>query len=424
MKIKTYSIYFVADDGGGTGTGGASEGNVEAEPVSVPGAAGMDFQQLAKGLINGSIDENHIGEKPVPETKSVIKAEPKVETKVELKTEPKKNFEIPKSLIKKEEPKIDEPSEIDKIVAPETKDDKVKNSFHSLREIAKSNEQRAKAAELRLKEIEGKVSGSEELQSKLAELEKQNKEFSEIVSRSRIEAHPAFKAKYIDGRKELIDRAKALIEESDGDPKIVETALNLHGKPRVEALREFSGLLDSYQAGRLGRVIDELDALDTEASSKIADSQKSWEEYQQQDQEQQFSQKEQFTKRSLKAFDGSLDQLRAEYEVLNKADGEDSKWWNDQVADIETKAREFYTGNKDVGKSAEVAIMAQTAPVYRNLFLSQREANEVISKELAEAKKELEAINKKTPNLRGGGESKSAPKDDFITAYRKAMGNE
>jgi len=409
MTIKTHGIYMAEDDGGGSGS---------AEVVTAEDKALVDSYVKAMG------GEDAKAPTPAPSPAPTPTPAPAPDPAPTPKPapEPERREVLPASL--KTPKPADAPaedSEVDKLGEPEIKDEKAKASFHTLRELAKANEKKAKAAEIRIKELESRTTISEHTQTEIDRLKTQNAEYSEIVSRARIEAHPEFRAKYIDGRKSLVNQAKSIIDDSGGDAKAVETALNLQGRPRIEALREVAGSLDQFSSGRLGRVIDQLDALDTEAAEKVANSQQSWEAMQREEQERAEAQRLDFTKNSLKAFDTTLASLRGELEVLNKADGADAAWWNDQVDKVIANSRAFFTTNRDAGAAAKASIMAQAAPVYRQLFQSSEAAFAKSQAELKAAKAELEAIYKKSPAAGGGSRTPTDTKD-FMAQFQKAMG--
>lgn len=326
---------------------------------------------------------------------------------------------IPPELIKKETSPEPAKSELDSI--PEPTDEKAKSGFKALREKAKGYEAKANELEKKIAEFEAKGKDSEGLQAKLADLEKKNAEYLEIVTRSNVENHPEFQKQFVEGRQNLIKRAQAIVEESGGDKNAIATALNLRGKPRVDALREAVGELDGFQQGRLGKVIGELSELDEQSDAKIAESRKTWEAFQASDKEKSAKQQQEFAHNVQTSFESTAKRLGSELEVLARIEGNDA--WNQQGEKIIKDARAFFETNKDLPTAAEVAIMAKAAPVYRDAFLAERKQNEENTKRIAEMTAELKGIYSKTPNLNGGknGGATPAKKMGFLERFNSEI---
>lgn len=360
---------------------------------------------------------------PNPDTETTLPKEevkPITEVKKEVVVEEPKN-KIPDELFKDGviEAKLEEvvKSELDDIPAP--KDEKAKGNFEALRTKAKEHEKRANDLQKQFEELK-KTSNVEELNAKLAALEKQNSEYSDIVSKARVEMHPEFQEKYVKGRNKLMDQAKQIVSESGGEANDIETALNLQGKPRVDALREIATQLDSFQSGRLGRVVDALTELDGEASGKIKDSQKAWQEMQIGDKAKAEAKQREFSKAITESFQDASKSLSAELEVLQKIEGAD--WWNEQADKILKDAKHFYETNNDLKLSAKHAILAKAAPLYRDLYIEQRKETNKIKAERNAAKKELEGVYSRSPGLGGnkGEQGKQKPRD-FIEHYTQVV---
>lgn len=326
---------------------------------------------------------------------------------------------IPSELIKKETPAEPAKSELDSI--PEPTDEKAKSGFKTLREKAKAFETKANELEKKIVEFEAKGKDSEGLQAKLADLEKKNAEYLEIVTRSNVENHPDFQKQFVEGRQNLIKRAQTIIEESGGDKNSIATALNLRGKARVDALREAASELDGFQQGRLGKVIDELSDLDEQADTKIAESRKTWETMQASDKDKTAKQHQEFAHSVQTSFETTAKRLRGELEVLAHVEGNDA--WNQQADNIVKEAQSFVETNKDLPTSMEVAIWGKAGPVYREAFLAERKQNEANEKRIAEMTAELKGIYNKTPNLNAGKTTGAVPakKMGFLERFGHEM---
>jgi len=376
---------------------------------------------------------NEAAQNPVEEgTEAPIKKEapkPKAEApdKAE-KAEPKKAapdalFEKPGDA--KPEAKTAEKTSIDEIAEPVFKNEKDKAGWKALKEAASAAERRAAELERSINDRKNSGKDAESLERQLAEKEAKLAEYSELVARARIETHPEFRKEFIDGRKNLVSKAKSIIEESDGDAAAVEIALNLQGKPRVEALREIASGLDNFQSGRLGRVIDELNDLDSRAAEKLEKSQQSYAEIQETERRREIESKANLAKEIHMSFDQTTRSLRSEIEVLNKVDGNDE--WNAKSDAIVNNAREFVENNTDLNASIQTAIKAQAMPVYRDLFLETRSALKAEQARANELESELKQIHSKGPSLANRGGNQSSLKDSkrpFMDTLRNALGEE
>lgn len=358
------------------------------------------------------------------------KEEPKQEPKKEPVAEPKKEA-TPRELFKKTEPAkasetpTEPKSAVDDIAPPDFKGDKkALAGWEALKKEAKTHEAAAKAAETRAKEHEAKLAEYEPLKTQLAERDAKLKEYDEIVARARIEEHPEFRKEFIDGRDKLMTSAKTIVEESGGDPKAIETALNLKGKARVEALEAISENLGKFQSGRLGRVIDELTDLDDRAQAKRDTAKKSYEAMQEQTRQREAQETTKRQQGRAAEFDETTRRLRGELEVLKKVDGHDE--WNARADRIVKEAKAFLDEHPDADPEAE--ILARAVPAYRDLFLGADERAEKAEKKVAEMEKELKAIHSKYPSLNGGrtvtspSGSRDGSKTPFTDAFKDHVG--
>lgn len=353
-----------------------------------------------------------VAEKPVVTEKVIEPA--KVENKV------------PENLFKKEETAKPVESEIDKIVEPTFKTDGERSNFKALRDKAKDYETKTRAGETKIAELEAKIKevearggDTEKLTARLADYERKTAEYEELLAKTNIEEHPAFKKEFVEGRAKIVDRAKRLIEEAGGDVAAITTALNLRGKARFDALREVASDLDGFQQGRLGKCIDELSELDETADAKRAAAAQSYKELQENDRQQSERSRQEFTATARRAFETATKSVGLE--VLTKIEGND--WWNKQADEIQENARKFYEGNDSIDTAAQAALKASAMPVYRDLYIGERKENASLSAKVAELEKELKGIHSKSSAPLGGkkvgGEEKSTRKP-FSEAVQRA----
>lgn len=286
-------------------------------------------------------------------------------------------------------------SAADDIKPPSLPNPKAKDSWESMKAAVRAAE--AKVADTEkytaaAAAAEAKLAAAE---ARLAEREAKLAEYDGIVTRARLDDHPDFRREFIDGRSKLIERAQTIIDESGGDKDAVATALNLKGRPRVEALREIAGDLDNFQSGRLGRVIDELTDLDARGDAKRATAADAYKELQEQDRQREIEGRSDLVKRKFLEFEDTTRRMRGELEVFNKVDGDDA--WNAKSETIVREAKEYMDANPHA--DVEAVLHARAMPVYRELFLAARTEGEAKDAKIAEMEAELKGIHGKRPGL-------------------------
>lgn len=352
-------------------------------------------------------------------------APPKKEAKPKIEPPAEPKSTTPRDLFKKTEPKdgvtapvtAEPKSAFDDITPPEFKDEKAKKGWEAQRAEGKKWESMAKQLQREAEERKAAGRDPETLETKYAEAQKTLKEYDEIVSRARLDDHPAFRKEFVDGRQKIVDRAKAIIEESDGDAKAIETALNLKGKARAEALREVSANLDAFQAARLGRAVDELNDLDERAQTKRDAAKKSYDEIREQERQREIEEGANRSKKRGVEFSEVSRRLTDELEVLKKVDGFDD--WNARADRILKESREYVDANP--GADIEAEILSRAVPAYRDLFLESDERATAAEEKAAKLEAELKAIHGKNPSLAARAASQSGGKPDSNRPFSEAL---
>lgn len=327
----------------------------------------------------------------------------------------------PKSEAKPGDSTPETKSAIDEIAAPEFKDEKGKKGWDALKGEAKNWE--AKAKQFEREATERKTSGrdTEALEARVAELQKQIKDSEDLVARVRLDDHPAFRREFIDGRQKVIDRAKSIVEEGDGDPKAIETALNLKGRARAEALREASKDLDTFQAGRLGRAVDELNDLDERAQQKRDAAKKSYDDLKEQERQRGIEDSATSARKRGIEFDEVSRRLTDGLEVLKQADGFDE--WNARAKRIISEARAHVDTHPQSDIEAE--ILARVVPAYRDMFVEADRRAEELEDKLKEREAELTAIHNGGHSLKSRGASNgSVAKTETKRPFSESFGSQ
>lgn len=347
-------------------------------------------------------------EATVVKEKAAVKAEsPKSSIPDNLFDSPSDKTEAP---TKKEELTK---SEFDDIAKPDIKNPKASQQWDQLKAKGADFEKRYTESsktisdlQTKIAELEGKTKQGDELAGKYSEMEKRHAEAMELVNKVNIELNPEFRKTYIDGRKNLIGQARTIVEESGGNPDDIQTALNLTGKSRVDALSLIAEGMSSFQQGRLGRIIDSLSSLDDEAASKRSSPESYLSQMQERAQQSALREAEERAKHASMAYDDAFSGAAKDIEVLRRVDGLPE--WNKQGEEIASRAKDLWNNNRDMSVAARKFIEAEAMPVYRKLFMDQRAEAKALRAELDEAKEKLAGIYSNRPAVRGGKTTSSA----------------
>ena len=372
----------------------------EAPVIEAPDTP-KDFAAMALQSLTTDADT------PTPKKEAPVK-EATPPTKTEAKTNPldvvfgdagKKSDDAPE--------KKDEPAEsvLKEIAKPELKNPKASEQWDKLHSKAAELEKQAREAGGKLAEMEKKIADYEakgknaaELEEKLTKLQKEHEESKKLVQQVNIELDPEFRRQFVDGRKDLIGQARTIVEESGGNAGDIETALNLTGKSRVDALRAIAEGMSSFEQGRLGRVIDALTDLDKTASERRSNPEQFLAQRQQEEQTRNAKATEDRARNMNLSFEEALGNASKGIEVLRKVEGMPE--WNERADAIMRRAKENWNGQLDMKDAASKFIAAEAMPEFRQLFLEQRKEASSWKEKYETASKELEAIHANRPGMR------------------------
>jgi len=377
-----------------------------------PPEKGIGFGEMMKGLTDGTID---------PETRQPIDKAPPVEKAPEKK--PDTVVEKKETTAKRELPKgvFTEPkkAEADPEM-PEFKDPKRAADWNKLREDRDNYKKWREENEPKLTKLGESEKRIAELEEKVNLTTKERAEWETLVSQARIDLHPEFRRKYVDGRNALVEEAKTVARDSGIEPSELENAMRLTGKARADALAALTEGLPTYQVSQIGEVVSQISRLDREADAKRSDAKATWETMQREDGERQRTQREQQIREFQTGWETATKELPANLEVLNETD---VPWWNDQKKDILTNAQNDYQNNRDPKRAAELCVKAHAMEAYRSMFLDTREELASVRSELEAKEAELKKFYSASPgaggqNRGGGGDAK---KQGFVESFTNAL---
>jgi flagellar motility protein MotE (MotC chaperone) len=337
------------------------------------------FDQAFPSTVDEPTDDQLIDEPPPRPAKVPEKPAAKAPPKEEKKPAPAAD-EVPEAVFG--EPKKEEP-------APEP----VAETFKGPKELRQAYD-KTKAELKRLADENAKFQEQlktppkdETAQARIAELETQLREYSDTVASVKLEQHPAFVAKFVKPREQLIANAFGLLKTAEVDPAGLEKAMSLTGKPRIQALDDFFDNIESPTTRtRVAALVDQIDNIDEQKSAVLADAKGSYERLTTHDKAEQHRQAQEQTAKLEKVFDGAIEHLRDKvgFEVLKEVDGVD--WWNKQGKSAIEAARALMFQNDNPEQMAIGSVLAATSGIHRGLWLKERSQRLALAKELAEIK--------------------------------------
>ena len=168
----------------------------------------------------------------------------------------------------------DKVDDIDDLKAPD--DEKFKPDWEKLKTVAKDSVRRVTELEIELKRLkEGEVDPEAHVKAtdRLKHLEEENKTFSERLRKVNVQAHPEFRAKYVDPINAKTEEIKGLLAQ-EGVKTDVSDLLNLEGKPFAEKVSEVTAELTDFNKTQFYNSVREITALKAESAQVIAESDK------------------------------------------------------------------------------------------------------------------------------------------------------
>lgn len=373
----------------------------------IPAPAHEDFAEVALRITKTPMED---GDQipPAPKKESAQpgkKEEPAPKKDAGARAFPAELFGKPSEQKKDEIPTIK--SELDEIEQPVFKDPARKAQWDKLHGKAAELEKKKQEAEAKVADMEKRIAEAEArgtdtatLQKRLEEAERKYNESMELVRKVNVELDPAFNDKFVKGRASLVKDISKTVSDAGGDPDSMTVALNLSGSERVKAIASAIQDLPVYIQGIIGRKIDSLTALDDEASTHRSSPEQYLTQRQQDEQQRTAREQQEAARNANLAFDSAL-KKSSELEVLNEV--KELDWWNEQRRAILDNARKFYDSPPSQEAIARRCLEGEAMPIYRQLFLDQRKANEEANAKIAELEKELKNIHSRSPQLGGRG---------------------
>lgn len=345
------------------------------------------------------------------------KTEPAQQKPAEIqpeKTEAKKEPE--KAEPAKEAPKSALDAALEEKPADEKKDEDI-----SLKDLPEklSNEGRQdnwskarkaiEARDLKINELSTQLSQAKEnpeVKSKLSELQSahdllkaENDTLRDAITAANVELLPEFRAKYIEGRNQLVAKAADKIKAYGGNAEALKDALALpEGARRDAALEEAMGdSLSDTAKTKIHAIVAQLDDLNEAAAGERANAQQAYERLTAKQKEELAQQQQQFESRKQQTFEAVTKRLQSEVPTLRMVDPSvpGAEEWNGGIKQAMESSQKLFAPDANPEEIVAHAIKGSRYDALEKMFLESR-------KELAQAKQELTELSGAQPDARGG----------------------
>lgn len=358
------------------------------EPIDNP-VIKDDFQDASAVFRQARVD---VGLDAPPEPKS--EPEPTPAAEPEPSAEPAPTGVLPDDILEPTPPEPTKPSdtiaEIQAMQLPKGAKEKTVSGFHELKEksIKAISDLESRMAELQTQlQKSGSKDETAALQKKYEEAAKRASDIEEQWARASFETSPRFQARYGAAEKNSLESAKAYLEGTEIDPRIIDIAAQMQGKKRLDLLSE-AGADDKLIAAVTSHLAN-YDLIQKDKQTAL----ENWRSEGQRWQEE--------------------DAARAEAEAAQRKTNEDRVWgsvlvrnstllpfrsskneqWNSRAKDLQTRAKDIYNG--DGADMETMADIVQKGVAY--------DAVEEINQQLVEKVKNLTAENATLKSARPGG---------------------
>lgn len=256
---------------------------------------------------------------------------------------------------------------------------KFRDQYHSVRDTVKTKDTELSTLQQQLSDFEGTKKERDELKGRITDLEKKEQEWNEVRSVSELERRPDYQRDFIKPREEAAKQLSELAGYAEIKPEELKAAVAKTGKARFDALEEVLAGVSGSLRGRIERIVDRLDELDTAAGVARQNAAEEIQRRETQTQQQQRQRVEEFNKQAVAVFDSTAAELK------------DLGLTPEEVA----AAKVDFTQNKDIGKASKILLKAYA------LDHTAKELTEARVK-LKEMGDELARLKKASPDADAG----------------------
>lgn len=249
----------------------------------------------------------------------------------------------------------------------------------------------------------------ETLQRERDEQRAENAKLRDAITALDVRYDPGHKAKFVDGRKDLVSKAAGKLKAFGGNPEALEEALTLpEGKLRSGAIKEALGELDADDRVKVMAAIERVEALEEEEAAILNDPHKAWETMTQKQQEEAQREHEAAEKTKASIFERVLKTLPGKAKLLTLLDAtvEGSDDWNSGVKGAHEYGKRLLGPDATMEEIATAAIKGARYDFVEGLLLEERASHRAETEQLRE---QLAKYEESEPGFRGTGKT---PKTD------------
>lgn len=301
----------------------------------------------------------------------------------------------------------------------EIRSEKGKANYGNQRKIYNEALHRVKELETQLRD---RTKPDEAAAARVAELEARISEMSAVVERSNLLEHPAFIRQFEKPLNDLREQAGSLVQSAQLDPNEFARVMSLRGNDRIKALDQLTESIESPTLRRrLERVVEEIEAKETERGKVLSDVKGNLEKLTTEDKVRQHQQFEEYKKNLGSLVDGVYDFLGKEQKIafFQKGEGPAFEKWNQQLEADRSEVMDMVLNCRDQSKWVGVTALGIKFPRLFEAFTKERQARIAAETKLAERDSSAPGLSgASTSTANGSQPAAETPKDFSLDGMR------
>lgn len=338
---------------------------------------------------------------PAPEAKPAAAAPTPEPARTELDAE----LEKAKASLGLPEPAKTEAPVVEDILKDEAPKGVAENTSKHWKSFKDKANAEIRLREQKIKELESKLTAAPQAvpNDEVERLRKERDEFSARLERTALEQHPVFQAKFVAGREQIVNDAKAIIGAGEVGDRVA-SLLALPDSPfRNQQIDAAMGDMTELQKATLSSAVLQLRRIDTERSQVLANHKPVLQQLQAQEQDRRAQAKE----IAKKQFESAVKEAQESgHEFFRTVEGNND--WNQQVGQTVKLAQDIFLGNHDDKALASYSLKAAGYDRIVDLNVKLRHLVQLQDRKLQEYKSAEPGVGK-------GGSSAPAPGDENLT---------
>lgn len=214
-----------------------------------------------------------------------------------------------------------------------------------------------------------------------------------------------------------LETAKSYVVGTEIDPNVIELAARAKGAARLKILREAH--VDSETIAAVSPHLAALDRITATKDAELARSHESLAQERAQAEQERSAQEAQMKAEADRVFNDTLTSAKGTLKPFQRVEGNDA--WNQQIATLETTAKELFNGKADIVRLADIAVKGVAYDVLDTMVTKQAKQINDLTAELGRLKAAQPSIEK--GNTEGAPATPLAPGESGRAAFRHYMGD-